>query len=80
MFQSWSVTAGLTGPKGGTSEYCLARMRLPDDFLARIDTRIMDSLNDGTRTDDLWNGLIVKAFDGTSAQLDDTEANQKIYP
>jgi hypothetical protein len=80
MIQSWAVATGLAGPKGGTSGYCQARIRLPDDFLDRIDARITRSLRGATRPDDLWHGLIVKAFDGTSVQLDDTPANQIIYP
>ncbi len=80
MIQSWSLAAGLDGPKGGTSGYCQARMRLPDDFLDRINTRVIASLRNATLPDDLWHGWVVKAFDGTSVQLDDTLANQKIYP
>jgi hypothetical protein len=68
----------VAAPKGGTRGYCQARMRLSSDFLDRIDARITRSLCGATRPDDLWHGLIVKAFDGTSVQLDDTPANQKI--
>jgi len=80
MIQAWSVAAGLVGPKGGTSGYCQARIRLSDDFLDQIGTRIIGSLQGATRPDDLWHGLVVKAFDGTSVQLDDTAANQQVYP
>jgi hypothetical protein len=45
MIQSWSVAAGLAGPKGATSGYCQARMRLPDEFLDRISNRILGSLH-----------------------------------
>jgi hypothetical protein len=47
-------------------------MRLPDDFLDRIDSRIIGSQHAATRPDDLRHGWVVKAFDGTSVQLDDT--------
>lgn len=70
--RSWAVAAGLAGPKGRTRGYCQARMRLPDDFLDRIDSRIIGSLHAATRPDDLRHGWVVKAFDGTSVQLDDT--------
>lgn len=67
-------------PAKSSSSYCTARQRLSPDFLdfvlelveAYTEARVNDS--------DLWYGFRLKAIDGSSTQLLDTEANQSKYP
>lgn len=80
LIQSWYQAAGLGAPTGGTSGYCMARTRMCDDFLSSISRRIATSLAQRIRPQDRWHDLILKAIDGSSVQLMDTEANQKAYP
>lgn len=80
LIQSWYQASGLAAPSGGTSGYCMARVGLSQHFLAQIAERIGSSLRQRIRTEDKWNGLTLKAIDGSSVQLMDTEANQEAYP
>lgn len=80
LIQAWCKGAGLAAPKGDTSSYCQGRKRLSGEFLDRIFDQITTVLRGGIRGADLWNGLVLKAFDGTSVKLMDTPANQELYP
>jgi hypothetical protein len=80
LIQSWYQASALTVPSGGTSGYCMARMKLREDFLAQIAHRITNRLGQRIRPIDKWHGLTLKAIDGSSVQLMDTKANQNLYP
>ena len=80
LVQAWCTGAGLEPPTGDTSSYCQARMRVPDEFLQKILSRVQDVQRRAMRPEDRWNGLVLKAFDGTSVKLMDTEENQEVYP
>ena len=80
LIQAWCCGAGLDPPIGDTSSYCQARLRVGDDFLAKILTRINQVQRRAMRSEDRWKGLVLKAFDGTSVKLMDTVENQEIYP
>lgn len=80
LIQSWCRTLGLPVPKSGSGAYCLARKRLQTPFLTQIDARIQESLKRNIAEQDLWRGHVLKAIDGTSVTLDDTEENQEDYP
>lgn len=80
LIQTWCVKAGLVVPASDTSPYCKARRRVKDSFLRKILARIDQVLRRGMRPSDLWHGLVLKAFDGTSVKLMDTAANQARYP
>jgi len=80
LIQSWCRSLGLPAPKSGSSAYCLARKRIQAPFLRQIDARIQDTLQRGIAERDLWRGLVLKAIDGTSVNLDDTPQNQEDYP
>ena len=80
LIQAWCIGAGLNAPTGDTSSYCQARMRIPDGFLRKILARIQDMQRRAMRSEDRWNGLVLKAFDGTSVKLMDTQENQDVYP
>jgi len=80
MVRSWCVTHKIIPPSAGNGAYCSARGRLRLEFLQTIFKHIVEVLNRRIRSEDLWNGLIVKSIDGSSVQLMDTEENQKKYP
>lgn len=80
LLQSWYRASELPVPAGDTGAYCQARCRLKESFLKRIFGRINQSLAASVRPMDLWQGLRLKAIDGSSVQLMDTEENQRIYP
>ncbi|MEP2775032.1 MAG: IS4 family transposase [Luteolibacter sp.] len=78
--QSWSATCGLPVPSSDTSSYCKARGRMNLDFLKDIHRRICRHLCSRVAGRDNWNGLNLKAVDGSSVQLMDTDENQEAYP
>lgn len=80
MMQSWCRSEGLPVPSTDTSSYCKARGRLPESFLGEIAARIDVHLQSRIRTEDLWNGMVLKAVDGSSVKLADTETNQLEFP
>ncbi len=78
--QSWCRSQGLPVPSSDTSSYCKARCRLSDAFLGEVAQRVGESLERGQQEADLWHGFTLKAVDGTTAKLADTEENQKCFP
>lgn len=80
MIQSWYRACKLPAPSSGTSSYCQARQRLQDDFLKQIHDRVLTRLGRRVSSRDQWYGFNLKAMDGSSVQLMDTEQNQNIYP
>ena len=78
--QSWRQQLDLPTPSPQTKAYCEARKRLPRDFIEKANTHVLHKLESSILTRDLWQGLQLKAIDGSSAQLMDTEENQFIYP
>ena len=78
--QSWARTCGLPAPSSDTSTYCQARIRLKGSFLVDIHHRIISHLRSRTAERDQCQGFNLKALDGSSMQLMDTEVNQKKYP
>lgn len=79
LIQSWYRASGLPAPTGSTAGYCMARTRLQEGFLAQIGERICGTLAQRIRSQDRWQGLTLKAIDGSSVQLMDTQANQERY-
>lgn len=80
LIQAWNAGAGAPTPKGDTSGYCQARLRVKRHFLKKILARINAGLRRSIRSEDLWHGMVLKALDGTSVKLRDTAANQARYP
>lgn len=78
--QSWCRSQSLPVPSSDTSSYCKARCRLSDAFLGEVAQRVGESLARGQQKADLWHGFTLKAVDGTTAKLADTEENQKRFP
>lgn len=61
----------------GTSAYCQARQRLPEDILARLRCALATRAARGA---ELWQGFCVKVIDGTGVSTPDTAENQRAYP
>lgn len=80
LIQSWYQASDLPAPTGGTSGYCMARRKLSEKFLRQVAGRVCSNLDQRVRPTDKWRGHTLKAIDGSSVQLMDTEANQHLYP
>jgi len=80
LLQAWSRAAGLAVPSGRTGGYCQARGRIGFEFLRAVHERIRTTLAGSVRPRDLWHGHVVKAIDGTTFQLLDTQPNQRDHP
>lgn len=88
MVQQWYTevnTSKKSGPKlkipsNSSSSYCAARQRLSSDFLDLVLEQIEVYTEARVEESDLWYGFRLKAIDGSSTQLLDTEKNQEKYP
>lgn len=80
LIQSWCRSQGLPIPSSDTSSYCKGRQRLDESFLDAIAGRVGSYLETRTRDVDLWHGMTLKAIDGSSVKLTDTNQNQLKFP
>jgi hypothetical protein len=80
LIQSWHQANATPAPEGDTSGYCQGRIRLGEEFLKQVCGRITGSLRQAIKPVDLWQGMVIKAIDGSSVQLMDTPENQAAYP
>lgn len=78
QFQAMFVLEGRPGVDAGTSAYCQARARLPDDLL----TAALQASAQAARVapSPALQGRRVKMLDGTTLVLPDTPLNQAAYP
>jgi len=63
-----------------TSSYCTARGRLPEQVLVDLTREIGQELHQQAPTEWLSKGRRTVLVDGSTASMDDTEANQEEYP
>lgn len=80
FIQSWYSSANLEVPAFDTSAYCRARQRLSDSFIEKAATMTKAFTEARIEGHHLWHGHRLKAIDGTSVRLMDTDANQKEFP
>ena len=80
LVQNWYGAAGLPVPAFDTSSYCRARARLSDGFLDVVEEQTRAYAEKRIEAHHLWYGLRLKAIDGTSVKLLDSDANQEAYP
>jgi hypothetical protein len=66
--------------KEGSSAYCQARLRLPQERLENALTHLAQQANRRAAPTRLLQGRTVKVVDGTTVQAADTAANRKTYP
>jgi hypothetical protein len=74
------LSRGLEVCSSRTGAYCQARLRLPEEFFARIARSVGRQLQDQTQHSWLWKGRHVYLFDGTTVLMPDTAENQRAYP
>lgn len=67
-------------PSADTGAYSKARKRLPLGVLKPLLKRSATELASGVKPEQQWCGRRVKAYDGTTVLMNDTPANQKVYP
>ena len=80
MMQSWCYSQGLNIPSSDTSSYCKGRVRLPDSFIKKASLKVQRHLTNSITDSDRWHGMTLKAIDGSSVKLSDTEKNQLQFP
>jgi hypothetical protein len=80
LIQSGCDEAGLPRPSEDTGGYGKGRGRLKVEFLQAIQARINAHLNARIRPEDTYQGHVIKFIDGSTLELDDTEANPREYP
>ena len=78
--QAWREQIGLPAPSSETKAYCDARNRLSKNFIEQANNYVLNNLERSITPRDTWNGLTLKAIDGSSLQLMDTPENQLKYP
>ena len=78
--QSWYSREDLPVPAFDTSSYCRARQRLSESFLENAESLTKTYIEARIEAHHLWYGYRLKAIDGTSVRLMDTEANQELFP
>ena len=67
-------------PAAATSPYCQARGQLPLECLEAVQRAVVHESEEALCRKDLWCGHHVRAIDGTTVTLEDTQPNQKAYP
>ncbi len=78
--QTWAHQQGLNVPSASTSSFCDARQALPLEMLQAVHHSLTEQLDAQLPDSSLWRGHRVKAEDGTSAQMPDTDRNREAYP
>lgn len=78
--QAWREQLRLPSPSAQTKAYCDARKRLPKSFIKQANEHVLKKLDTSILSRDLWQGLQLKAIDGSSMKLMDTKENQLSYP
>jgi len=78
--QQWMRSKKLPLPSSSTSSYSQARKDIPVKMLQEVNRSLCRQLDRALSEEDLWRGFRVRAVDGTSAQMPDTEENQQEYP
>jgi hypothetical protein len=74
------LTQGQKPCSARTGAYCRARRRLPEGFFSTVACSVGRALDARADRRWLWKGRRVYLFDGTTATMPDTRANQAAYP
>src|SRR5690606_2868715 len=77
---SWRVAHGKKKVDANTTSYCEARQRLPEEVVRELARRSGRKCQEQAERRWNWKGRNVKAIDGTTLTMPDTESNQKEYP
>jgi len=77
---AWMSSRGQELNDEDTSPYCKARARLPESALRRLTRLLGSQAHHQAPQPWRWCGRAVKAVDGSTVIMPDTQANQKTYP
>ena len=80
LIQSFYANTGDRLPSFNSACYCRARKALSHEFLDQVEELLEQYAESRVEDSQLWYGHRLKAIDGTSVRLMDTEENQKEYP
>ena len=80
QLQAMLALEGRAGVDEGTSAYCQARARLPDDLLTAALQASARAATARVAPSAALQGRVVKVLDGTALALPDTPENQAAYP
>jgi hypothetical protein len=79
-FQKFRYDQGLPAVASGTTSYCEARRRLPEELVWDLARRTGHTLPHQAPDAWLFRGRVVKIVDGTTVLMPDTPENQAAYP
>jgi hypothetical protein len=74
------LTNGQSPCSTKTGAYCIARGRLPEEFLARLTRQAGRALHEHADHAWRWKDRLVALFDGSTVSMPDTPENQAEYP
>jgi hypothetical protein len=77
QIQALFILQGGRAVDEGTSAYCQARGRLPEETLAQVRRTVATHVDQAAGR---WHGFCPKVIDGTGVSLPDTGENQLVYP
>jgi hypothetical protein len=77
---SWVSAAGMKAPSSDAGGYSKARQRLPIAVIEEVFNSSVTALEAQSLPKGFWCGRRVKAYDGTTVTMLDTEANQQEFP
>ena len=78
--QKYRHDQGLPSVSPGTSSYCEARQRLPEELIWKLARRTGRDVHDRSKKSWLFHGRPVKIVDGSTVVMPDTRENQQAYP
>ncbi len=78
--QTWAAQQKIQIPSAGTARFCAARQALPLEMLQAVHHDLYAQLEANLPQSAHWRGLRIRAEDGTSAQMPDTDAKREKYP
>lgn len=67
-------------PSANTSAYTKARLRMSEEGLKNLTKEVAYAINNKVPESILWRGRGVKLLDGSTLSMEDTPANQSVYP
>jgi hypothetical protein len=74
------VARGQSPCSSETGAYCQARKRLPEQFFSHVARQAGRALENSIDPSWLWKSRRVYVYDGSSASMPDTPANQRAFP
>jgi putative transposase len=77
---AWRLVRGLPPCSAETGAYCTARSDLPEEALRGLMRETGKQWEEESPQNWLWHGRKVRAVDGSTVTMPDTEANQAAYP